>query len=217
MNYYQKQVRFPSGSSAVTNLLIINVLVFLGMVINPVANEWMGRHMALWAVDSGAFRPWQLVSYMFLHGTHNMAGRIDIMHIFSNMFALWMFGRIIERSMGTKRFLTYYFACGIGAGLVQLLVYWLSGISMGSTVGASGAVFGLLLAFGMMYPNERIMLLFPPIPMKAKYFVIGYGLLELYFGVSGMQSGVAHFAHLGGLVFGFLLLVLWKKQGKVYY
>ncbi len=207
MNYYRPQSRF-SMPPATMNLLIINALVFFGMAINPKALEWIVDHLALYSFSSGGFRIWQPITYMFLHG--------GPMHLFTNMFALWMFGRFIENDMGTNRFLSYYFATGVGAALVQLLVYWITG-GVGPTLGASGAVFGLLLAFGMMYPNSIIMLLIPPIPMKAKYFVIGYGLIELFFGVSGMMSSVAHFAHLGGMIFGFLLLRLWKKQGKIYY
>ena len=169
---------------------------------------------------------------MFLHG--------GIAHLFMNMFALWMFGRTLEYDMGSKRFLIYYMITGIGAGLLQMGVSWIeisrlqaAAHEMGAmtpdmqsmiavranvvTIGASGAVFGVLLAFGMMYPNAMIMLLIPPIPIKAKYFVIGYGLLELSLGVTGAQSGVAHFAHVGGMIFGFFLLYYWKKKGKIYY
>ncbi len=215
MNQYQRGFSF-NGNSAVTHLLIINVLLFLGMVINSTAAEWLYRHMALYSADTGNFRPWQLVSYMFLHATRDAAGHIEFAHVFFNMFALWMFGRIIEQSMGTRRFTIYYLVCGIGAGLIQMLVCAVTG-QPGMTVGASGAVFGLLLAFGMMYPNARIMLLLPPIPMKAKWFVIFYGLAELLFGVTGIWGSVAHFAHLGGMIFGYLLLVWWKRRGKIYY
>jgi membrane associated rhomboid family serine protease len=142
------------------------------------------------------------------------------------MFALWMFGRGLEYDLGTKRFLIYYLACGIGAGLVQLGTAELDLLRMPvesiayqqylwtPTVGASGAVFGLLLAFGMLHPNATIMLLIPPIPMKAKWFVIIYGLIELIFGVTGSFDSIAHFAHLGGMFWGWLLLVWWRHQDR---
>lgn len=149
--------------------------------------------------------PWQLLTYGFLHNTDNLT------HILFNMFALWMFGRDLERIMGAQRFLTYYLTCVIGAGLVQLLVAGFTGVPT-MTVGASGGVFGILLAFAMAFPNRIIMLIFPPIPMPAKYFVFFYGLLELYLGVSGSSPGVAHFAHLGGMFFGYLLLRYWRTQ-----
>ena len=151
------------------------------------------------------FWPWQLVTYGFLHST------ASITHILFNMFALWMFGIQLENEWGSRRFALYYFVCVIGAGLVQLTVTTLEG-SYAPTLGASGGVFGVLLAFGMMFPNQVIMLLFPPIPMKAKYFVIGYGLIEFIAGVANTGSQVAHFAHLGGMLFGFLLIMYWRGK-----
>lgn len=151
------------------------------------------------------FGLWQLVSYGFLHG--------GLAHLFFNMFALYMFGVPIERLWGTRRFLIFYFVCMVGAGLVQLGVAHWSG-QIYPTIGASGAVFGLLLAFGMMYPNSRIMLIFPPIPLRAKWFVILYGLLTLVFGVTGTMPGIAHFAHLGGMLFGLGLILYWASRAK---
>lgn len=214
------------------NLLVINVVVFLatyafrGLGID--LNDLLGLHFML-APD---FHFYQLFTYMFAHGGWS--------HIFFNMFALWMFGRTLEYTLGSKRFLTYYMVTGIGAGLLQMAVGWIEiarlqaiAQEMGGltpymqsvimqranvlTIGASGAVFGVLLAFGMMYPNSIIMLLIPPIPIKAKYFVIGYGVIELLLGVVGSRSGIAHFAHVGGMIFGFFLLYYWKKRGKIYY
>jgi len=156
-----------------------------------------------WAQYEVAFGPWQLVSYGFLHG--------GLAHLFFNMFALYMFGVPIERAWGTRRFLIFYFFCMVGAGIVQLTVAALTG-EVYPTIGASGAVFGLLLAFGMMYPNHRIMLLIPPVPMKAKWFVIGYGILTLIFGMTGAMPGIAHFAHLGGMLFGLILILYWGRQ-----
>ncbi|MGB5353473.1 MAG: rhomboid family intramembrane serine protease, partial [Woeseia sp.] len=146
---------------------------------------------------------WQLLSYGFLHGSPG--------HIFFNMFGLWMFGRDIERSLGAQRFAIYYLTCVVGAGFVQLIVAQLQG-GIYPTIGASGGVFGLLLAYAMFFPNRTVMLIFPPIPMRAKYFVLFYGLMELYLGVSGRSPGVANFAHLGGMLFGFGLLQYWRGQ-----
>ena len=160
---------------------------------------------ALWPIGSGNFYPWQLVTYGFLHSPTNFY------HIFFNMLALWMFGRDLERIMGPKRFATYWFICVIGAGLVQLLVAQFIGSDV-RTVGASGGVFGLLLAFALTFPNRIVVLLIPPIPMKAKYFVLFYGLLTLFMGVSGGAPSVAHFAHLGGMLFGYLTLRYWSRR-----
>lgn len=159
------------------------------------------NYFALWPVESGNFYPWQLVGYMFLHG--------GLMHILFNMFALWMFGQAIESTWGTNRFVFYYFLTGIGAGLLQMFV------SSSIVIGASGAVYGILLAFGMMFPNQYIYLLIPPIPIKAKYFVIFYGAIELFSGIGNLNSGVAHFAHLGGMLIGFILIMYWKKTGAL--
>ena len=160
---------------------------------------------ALWPLNSGNFYPWQLVTYGFLHSPTNFY------HIFFNMLALWMFGRDLERIMGPRRFATYWFVCVIGAGFVQLLVGQLTGSDV-RTVGASGGVFGLLLAFALMFPNRIVVLLIPPIPLKAKYFVLLYGLLTLYMGFSGGAPSVAHFAHLGGMLFGYLTLRYWGMR-----
>lgn len=199
----------PRRQSAIPNvifaLLIVNGLVF---ALEQYSWPTLRFHFALWPVVEGSpFMPWQLVTYGFLHDPRNLA------HIFFNMFALWMFGRDLEIMMGQKRFLTYYFTCVIGAGLVQLIVAGTQG-GLYPTVGASGGVFGILLAYGLAFPNRVIMLMFPPIPMKAKYFVLFYGLLELYLGLSGNAPGVANFAHLGGMLFGFLLLQYWARSRR---
>ncbi len=196
----------------VSNSVIPNV-IFALLIANGIAfaAQWnLGRIVedvfALHSVGSpfGQFLPWQLVTYGFLHSTQTLT------HLFFNMFALWMFGRDLERVMGAKRFLIYYMTCVIGAGLVQLLVAGITG-SPSLTVGASGGVFGILLAFAIAFPNRTILLIFPPIPMPAKYFVLFYGLLELSLGISGHNPGVAHFAHLGGMFFGYLLLRYWRR------
>jgi len=153
------------------------------------------------------FQPWQLVTYGFLHDPQGFS------HLFFNGLALYQFGPRIEYSLGSRRFATYYLTCMVGAGLCQLLVTSLmvnSGAQAFPTIGASGGIFGILLAFGLMFPKERVMLLIPPIPMSARTLVIVFGVIELVLGVTGTASGIAHFAHLGGMLFGWLLLRYWR-------
>jgi len=188
-------------------LLMANVGVFIIQLLT--GNLLIGT-FALWPFGSPQFRGapsfeiWQLVTYGFLHGS--------LTHLLFNMLALYMFGGDIERLLGSQRFLVYYLGCVVGAAVAQLVV--LGGMNRPPvpTVGASGGVFGLLLAFGMAFPHRKLMLLFPPIPMPAWLFVTLYGLLELYLGVTGSGLGVAHFAHLGGMVTGYLLLTYWARQ-----
>ena len=190
------------------NLLIVNVLVFLTQnLLPPSMGRWFEMTFALHSpMVLGEF--YQLFSYMFMHAS--------LSHLFFNMFALWMFGRVIEYDLGSKRFLTYYLVCGVGAGLMQLGVGAIEG-GMSLTVGASGAVYGLLLAYGMLHPNNTIMLMFPPIALKAKWFVVIYGVIELFAGIASSGGGVAHYAHLGGMLWGFLLLRYWKKTNQIWY
>lgn len=198
MAQYSPQ-RFSMLPTVVKNLLIINLIVFLAtMVLEKYGFLLITNMCALNPIGSGRFRIWQLVTYMFMHANFE--------HLFFNMFALWMFGYVIENFWGSRRFLFYYLVCGVGAGLCNLLVP-----GWGITVGASGAVYGILLAFGMMFPEERIYLYFL-VPIKAKWFVIGYAVIELLCGVTGTAAGVAHFAHLGGMIFGFLLILYWRKH-----
>jgi membrane associated rhomboid family serine protease len=157
---------------------------------------------ALWPLSTGRFGAWQVVTYAFLHG--------DMLHLFFNMLGLWMFGSELERLWGNKRYLSFLLAGVLAAAAAQLLITWLTRSPV-PTVGASGGLFALLLAFGMLFPNRIIMPLFPPIPMKAKTFVMVFGGLELLLGLSG-ASGVAHFAHLGGMVGGFLMIRFWRGQ-----
>ena len=211
------------------NLIIINALCWLATLVLPKLGihliDWLGLHFP----GTKDFKLYQLITYMFMHDTGSFG------HIFFNMFAVFMFGRILEVTWGPKRFLTFYLVTGIGAALVQELT-WLyqipslavsNGISISQqiamdpgvsalvTIGASGAVFGILLAFGMLFPNAPLYLMFIPIPIKAKYFVIGYGLIELFLGVSNFSNdNVAHFAHLGGMLFGFFLILYWKKKNR---
>lgn len=210
------QPQFSTFPPVVKFLLAANVVLFLAQLI---MFEFLLTWFALWPVGTPnltftsegitripGFLPWQLVTYGFLHG--------GIVHLFFNMFALWMFGMQIENAWGSRTFAIYYFTCVIGAGLIQLIV---ASNAAGTgdvypTLGASGGVFGILLAFGMMFPEQRLMLLFPPMPIKAKWLVIGYGALELWAGVTGTAPTVAHFAHLGGMLFGFLLIQYWRGK-----
>ncbi len=180
-------------------LLLINVAAFC---IDFFLGPEFTRLFALWPIGHG-FLPWQVVTYAFLHGS--------VAHLFFNMLGLWMFGAELERVWGARRFVQFYFASVLTAAAAQLLVTGLMG-TVFPTVGASGGLFGLLLAFGMMFPNRIIMPLFPPIPMKARTFVAVFGGLELLFGVTGTVSGVAHFAHLGGMLGGFLMIRYWRGQ-----
>lgn len=207
----------PPLTPAVRLLLLVNVVVFSfvpWVIDQAVLTHWFG----LWplAVEGSKphFWPWQLVTYGFLHGGTAQQG-MNLAHIFFNMFALWMFGSVLERVWGAGRFFFYYFFCMAGAGLIQLLVTTMALTEGGfptATVGASGAVFGLLLAFGVIFPNVKLRLLFFPIPIAAKYFVLLYGLLELSLGVANTQSMIAHFAHLGGMFFGLVLILYWRAQ-----
>lgn len=216
--YIQRNMTPP----VVKNLIIANCVALLATTLLPFGDDIIAR-FALFNVESPFFHSYQVFTYMFLHG--------GVSHLFFNMFALWMFGRTLEFELGSQRFLTYYMVCGIGAALLQLGVGYAeymqavdaNGVMSARyllqipTVGASGAVYGLLLAFGVLHPNNVIMLIFPPIAMKAKWFVLIYGLLELFFGVSGYQAGVAHFAHLGGMLWGLGLLLWWRKNRKIFF
>ena len=235
---------FSSMPPVVKNLLIINVLIWLIMAVVPAAEHTLTKNLALYYFSSTGFRPYQLFTYMFLHG--------GFTHLFFNMFALVMFGMTIERAMGSGRFLFYYISVGIGAAFIQMGVFalyinhlqgmfdpeatrqiiergWelmqtgygfadpdaqeLNSFVNTPMVGASGAIYGVLLAFGFLFPNVPIYIFFFPVPVKAKWLIIGYFVLELLYGISGTADGVAHFAHIGGMVFGFLLLLYWKRRG----
>ena len=213
------------------NLLAINVLMFLATIVMERQGTNLTSLLGLHFFMASDFAPYQFVTYMFMHG--------GLSHLFFNMFALYMFGGLLERVWGSKRFLLFYIVCGVGAGLLQEVVQYAQYVQEGwsayryvgttngvlpmgeflnrifTTVGASGAIYGILLGFAMSFPNER-MFVFPlPFPIKAKFFVIGYALIELLLGVGNSNDGIAHFAHLGGMLFGLVLILYWRKKHKI--
>ena len=183
----------------VRNLIIINVIVF---IFQTISDDVLTQYLALYNQESGYFKPYQLFTYMFAHGSFS--------HIFFNMLSLAFMGPILEAFWGQKKFLLYYLITGIGAGLFNFIVEMFIGSGPGVMVGASGAIYGLLMAFGMIFPNMEVMLLIPPIPIKAKYLVFLLGGLTFLMDRSGQ---VAHFAHLGGVVVGFIVIKAWRSQG----
>lgn len=219
--YYDNGNNFISQIPTVTkNLVAINILMFIATLVNE---NFMVANFAMFYPASPFFKPWQILTHMFMHG--------GFWHIFFNMYSLLMFGSILERSLGTKKYLIFYFVTGLGAVALHTGVEWLqarvfiaNGIAQAyqqllvtPTLGASGAIYGVLIGFAMLYPQARLTLIFPPIPMTAKWLVIIFAAIELFSGINGIQDGVAHFAHLGGMLFGWLLIRWWRKHGKLYY
>lgn len=192
----------PSQSSTpvVLNLIIINAICFVVQLVFD--STWgITYRFGLYSVDSGLFEPYQLITHMFLHG--------GFLHILFNMYALWLFGSMLERQWGPKKFLIFYLACGLAAGLAQMLL-----VSGGPAIGASGAIMGLLAAFAYHYPNTEFYILPIPFAIKAKYLVAIYAAIDIFGGFSNSQDSVAHFAHLGGLIMGFILVLLWKNNNR---
>ena len=189
---------------AVKHIILINVLMLvLTYLNNPLMSKWFALNPI-----SFIWKPWQLVTYMFMHGGFG--------HLFFNMYTLFIFGSVLENVWGTKKFLTFYFVTGIGAALVNIGVQYLTG-SFALTVGASGAIYGILMGYAMLYPDSMLTLILPPVSMKAKWFVLIFAGIELLLGISNNPAdNVAHFAHLGGLIFAFLLLMFWKKRRRLY-
>lgn len=201
------------------NLLIINVIMFIATLINE---DFMIRTFAMFYPTSYFFRPWQILTHMFMHG--------GVWHIFFNMWSLWMFGTVLEQAIGSKKFGVYYFICGLGAVALHTLVQYLQVqpvLAAGNmnayyalvntpTLGASGAVYGILIGYAMLYPDSILTLVFPPISMKAKWFILIFAVIELLTGVLGTADGVAHFAHLGGMLVGFLLMFWWRRSRRLY-
>lgn len=229
MSYYQydggRRGFMSNVPTAVKNLIIINVLV---MIMTSLNENFMYEKFALFYPTSPFFYWWQPLTHMFMHG--------GFWHLFFNMYTLFIFGSVLERVWGTKKFLIFYFVTGFGAALVHTGVewiqmqYWMTQAAEGSmtalnsihalkvtpTVGASGAIYGLLMGYAMLYPDSIMSLIFPPISMKAKWFVLIFAGIELLTGVTGTGGGIAHFAHLGGLIFGFILIMYWKKKRRLY-
>ena len=219
--YYDNGNNFISQIPTVTkNLVAINILMFIATLINE---NFMVANFAMFYPASPVFKPWQILTHMFMHG--------GFWHIFFNMYSLLMFGSILERSLGPKKFLIFYFVTGLGAAALHTGVEWMQArvfiangavnayqaLLMTPTLGASGAIYGVLIGFAMLYPQAQLMLIFPPIPVKAKWLVVIFAVIELFSGINGIQASVAHFAHLGGMLFGWLLIRWWRKHGKLYY
>lgn len=219
--YYDNGNNFISQIPTVTkNLVAINILMFIATLINE---NFMVTNFAMFYPASPFFKPWQILTHMFMHG--------GFWHIFFNMYSLLMFGSILERSLGPKKFLIFYFVTGLGAVALHTGVEWMQArvfiangdvdayqrLLVTTTLGASGAIYGVLIGFAMLYPQARLTLIFPPISMTAKWLVIIFAAIELFSGINGIQESVAHFAHLGGMLFGWLLIRWWRKHGKLYY
>ena len=221
---------FLSAIPPVTrNIIIINFLIW---IISELSPDFMYEKFALFYPKSQYFHWWQFVTHMFMHG--------GFWHVFFNMFTLYMFGSVLERVWGPKKYLLFYFVTGLGAAALHTGVEWLQclhwehivntgaaadaiaanrsiqALCMTPTVGASGAIYGLLLGYAMLFPDSRMTLLFPPITLKAKWFVLIFAVIELLTGVTGVGGGIAHFAHLGGMLFGLILILWWKKGNKMY-
>ena len=211
--------------AAVKNLIIINALV---MIMTALNENFMYEKFALFYPTSPFFHWWQPLTHMFMHG--------GFWHLFFNMYTLYIFGSVLERVWGPKKFLAFYFVTGLGAAAIHTGVEWIQmqgwlaqaaegshsalmaihSLKMTPTVGASGAIYGVLMGYAMLYPDAIMTLIFPPVSMKAKWFVLIFAGIELLTGVTGTGGGIAHFAHLGGLIFGYILMVYWKKKGKLY-
>lgn len=201
--YYEDQRRF---TTIVKNLLLINIIVFAGCALDN--SNFLTKTFALFAPSSPYFRFWQPLTYMFLHG--------GFWHIFFNMYTLFIFGVVTERIIGSRKFLILYLVCGLAAAALHLGVNALTGGPGYPTVGASGAIYGVLVAYAMLFPESRMMLLFPPVVLKAKWLAAIFIGIELLSGVLGTADGVAHFAHLGGAFAGWLLILFWKHTGTLF-
>ncbi len=200
MSYSNTGNRFQNTTPVVLNLIIINALVFFAQMVFDGETARVTTMLALWPLKTTFFEPYQLVTHMFTHGGWG--------HILFNMFALWSFGTTLERVWGPKKFLIFYLTCGLAAGVAQLF------LSDAPAVGASGAIMGLLAAFGYLFPNTELLVFPVPFPVKAKYFIAVIAAIDLFGGVYSTGSNIAHFAHLGGLLMGFILVIIWNKTNK---
>ncbi len=228
MYQYNRGGFFASIPLVIKNIIIINAFMLILTMIN---REFMLEHFALFFPASAFFKPWQIVTHIFMHGNFG--------HLLFNMYALWMFGSVLEQLWGPKKFLLYYLVTGLGAAALHMGVQWIEASTLVNainengpdamnalaryrilmntpTVGASGAVYGILLAYGMLFPNNELRIIFLPIALKAKYFVIIFAVIELILGLVG-GGNIAHFAHLGGMIFGYFLIRYWKKRNRLYY
>ena len=223
--YYQENNRrgFLSNIPPVTkNLIIVNVLLFIAAMVNE---NYMIGTFGLFYPTSPYFRWWQVITHMFMHG--------GFWHIFFNMYTLFIFGMVVENILGSKKFVLFYFICGLGAAGLQIGTQYIemqafinagtqqalesmAQLKMTPTVGASGAIYGVLLGYAMLFPNSKMTLIFPPVTLSAKWMVIIFAAIELFTGVVGWVDGVAHFAHLGGMLIGWLLILWWKKRGVLF-
>ena len=226
MYYSDHRGGFLSSVPPVTkNIIIINILVMIMTWLSP---EFMYENFSLFYPTSAFFKPWQIITHMFMHG--------GFWHIFFNMYTLFIFGCVLERMWGPRKFLLFYFVTGIGAALmhtgvqaIEMQVYMsqaaegsagaiqaIHALKMTPTVGASGAIYGVLIGYAMLFPDSVLTLIFPPVALKAKWFVVIFAVIELFTGIFGMGGSVAHFAHLGGMFFGWLLIMYWKKKHTLY-
>ena len=230
MSYYSYDNQGRGGlmanvPTAIKNIIIINVLVMIMTMLNE---DFMYKTFSLFYPTSPFFHWWQPVTHMFMHG--------GFWHLFFNMYTLYIFGSVLERVWGTRKFLVFYFVTGLGAALIHTGVEWIQmqswlgqaaegsaaalssihALKMTPTVGASGAIYGVLMGYAMLYPDSVLTLIFPPVSMKAKWFVLIFAAIELLTGVTGTGGGIAHFAHLGGLIFGYLLILFWKRNHTLY-
>ena len=209
-NYGSGGMRFSEIPPVVKNLLIINGLVWLAQIASAKQGFYLESYGALFSIQTGLFRVWQLITYMFMHQAIYTNGEIAFAHILFNMFALWMFGSTLENFWGSKRFLTFYVLCGIFAGVAQLIMQ-----KNGYAIGASGAIMGIMAAFAYLFPNTEMFLMFIPIPVKAKYVIPGYVALDLFSGFSDTAGdNVAHWAHLGGALAGLIIVIIWNKTNR---
>lgn len=222
--YYQENRRGPfSNIPKVTkNLILINIVVFVATLLNE---DFMIRVFGLFYPSSIFFRWWQPITHMFMHG--------GFWHIFFNMYTLFIFGVVVERIIGSKKFLLFYFICGLGAAGLQMFTQYLEmqsflasdsqaamqgiiALKSTPTVGASGAIYGVLIGYAMLFPESRMTLLFPPVTLSAKWMVVIFAAIELFTGVAGWADGIAHFAHLGGMLIGWLMIRWWKRRGVLF-
>lgn len=199
---------FQNTPNVTRNILILNILVFVGSLVNE---DLVVTYLGLYYPLSYHFHFWQPLTYMFVHA--------DFWHIFFNMYSLWLFGSVVERVIGEKKFIFLYLICGLGAAGLHILVQFLMGGSSIPCVGASGAIYGMMIAFAMLFPEQRLTLIFPPVTLKARTMVLVFAGIELLTGLSSVRTftdGVAHFAHLGGMLIAFLMIMLWRKRGTLF-